>query len=308
MTTEKKIQTVARDIKELLVGVKTGSHLPVFGPEFLAKFGTTVAKSFKRTLSPEDKVRPPITFYASEIGSKCYRQLWYKYHQPSLAEPHSASMAMKYLYGGIIEEVVLRLAEIAGHKVEYEQESIEHTVGGINIRGRMDALIDGSVVDVKSVSSYGFKDFQKGLGGNKFGYKEQLEFYQRVLIHEGKVDPSMERGYIVVDKQLGHIEYCPDNSDWSDYVRMWKDLSLITSNPTEPPFARLGTITEGSNQKLGLECSYCSYKNECWKDANGGKGLRAFGYSNKVVFMTEVKKEPKVPEITKGTTTDVLNH
>lgn len=297
----KHVETVAKDIRELLVGVKTGSHTVEFdSPEFLGKFGLQTAKAFRKTLSSEGKVRPPNTFYASEIGGRCYRQLWYKYHQPEKGEPASASMAMKYLYGGIVEEVVLRLAELSGHTVSYEQHSVEYKRDGIIIRGRLDAVIDNeAVVDVKSTSSYGFKDFKAGLGGEKFGYREQLDFYREFIPERtsGILPHSLKKGFLVVDKQLGHIEYCPETST-VNYSPIFGGLKEIVTNNIKPPFERLATVTEGSNQKLGMECSYCSYKQECWKEANGGKGLRAFQYAGKVMWLTEVKKEPKVPEIT----------
>ena len=293
----KHVETVAKDIRELLVGVKTGSHTVEFdSPEFLGKFGLQTAKAFRKTLSAEEKVRPLNTFYASEIGSKCYRQLWYKYHQPEKAEPASASMAMKYLYGGIVEEVVLRLAELSGHSVSYEQLLVESKhLNGVIVRGRIDAVIDNeAVVDVKSVSSYGFKDFKEGLGGEKFGYKTQLDFYQKNF---PSVPTFAKKGFLVVDKQLGHIEYCPETSVVA-YAPIFGGLREIVTNNIKPPFERLATVTEGSNQKLGMECSYCSYKQECWKESNGGKGLRAYQYAGKIMWLTEVKKEPRVPEIT----------
>jgi len=294
----KHVESVARDIRELLVGVKTGSHTVEFdSPEFLGKFGLQTAKAFRKTLSSEEKVRPPNTFYASEIGQRCYRQLWYKYHQPERGEPASASMAMKYLYGGIIEEVVLRLAELSGHTVSCEQHLVEVKQDGIIIRGRLDAVIDNeAVVDVKSTSSYGFKDFKMGLGGEKFGYKTQLGFYQTYW-NVPAVREAPKKGFLVVDKQLGHIEYCPETST-VNFGPIFGGLKEIVTNNIKPPFERLATVTEGSNQKLGMECNYCSYKQECWKESNGGKGLRAFQYAGKIMWLTEVKKEPKVPEIT----------
>ena len=41
-----------------------------------------------------------------------------------------------------------------------------------------------------------------------------------------------------------------------------------------------------------MGCAYCGFKIECWKDANGGKGLRKFKYSNGSRFLTHVAKRP----------------
>ena len=50
------------------------------------------------------------------------------------------------------------------------------------------------------------------------------------------------------------------------------------------------------NRKLSVECSYCSFKVDCWDDSNDGKGLRKFIYSNGPRWFTEIKKEPNVSE------------
>jgi hypothetical protein len=56
--------------------------------------------------------------------------------------------------------------------------------------------------------------------------------------------------------------------------------------------------------KLGINCSYCPFKEDCWKDANGGMGLRKFIYYNGPVWLTHVEREPKVEEIHEERTTD----
>ena len=295
MTTKPTIETVAKDIRELLEGVKTGTHKVSFtSPELLSSLGLRTANAFRRTLSADTKVRPEATFYASEIGSKCYRQLWYKYHKPELAEKLSASVAMKFLYGSIIEEVVLKLAELAGHEVSKEQESVEHTQYGVTVRGRIDAVIDDAVVDVKSVSTYGFKDFRDGLGGDKFGYKQQLAFYHWKMGYAA----YPKRGFIAVDKQLGHIEYCPEPVEDVGFDDIFQKLDRVVNSTNGNPFDRLQTVVDGVNLKLGVECGYCGYKYECWFSANGGRGPRAFKYSGKVTWLVQVNKEPRVPEIT----------
>ena len=37
---------------------------------------------------------------------------------------------------------------------------------------------------------------------------------------------------------------------------------------------------------------YCDYKKICWSDANNGKGLRVFDYSDGKHFLTHVEREP----------------
>jgi hypothetical protein len=65
---------------------------------------------------------------------------------------------IKFMYGHMIEEMLLFFTRMAGHTVEGEQKQC--TVEGV--RGHMDARIDGRLIDVKSTSSYGFKKFKDG--------------------------------------------------------------------------------------------------------------------------------------------------
>jgi hypothetical protein len=54
---------------------------------------------------------------------------------------------------------------------------------------------------------------------------------------------------------------------------------------------------KSGNKKLAVGCIFCPFNEECWKDANGGMGLRKFQYSNGVRYLTQVAKIPDVPEI-----------
>ena len=51
------------------------------------------------------------------------------------------------------------------------------------------------------------------------------------------------------------------------------------------------------NMVLSKNCSFCRYKDKCWEDANGGRGLRAFKYSQSIKHFTKIVVEPKVDEI-----------
>ena len=54
---------------------------------------------------------------------------------------------------------------------------------------------------------------------------------------------------------------------------------------------------KAGNMKLPAGCVFCSHKVECHKDANEGKGLRAFKYASGNVYFTHIAKEPKVEEV-----------
>lgn len=230
------------------------------------------------------------TLRMSNIG-KGPRQLWYesRYEPDETFPPHTL---VKFMFGDVIEALVLFLAGVAGHDVTSQQAEVD--VGGV--KGHIDADIDGVTVDVKSASSYAFKKFANGTlaEDDPFGYIDQLAGYCKARGTDG--------AFLAVDKQNGHITYLQfDKEDLEainieDRVEYMKELITSDKEPercySDEPDGMSG------NRKLGTNCSYCPFKRRCWADANDGLGLRVFAYSNGPRFLINVAKEPNVPEIT----------
>lgn len=282
------ISTLEADINRLLVEGQPGG----LDPDTLTKFGTEVGIALDRQLRKAGvpRERPPKTLFASEIGTfdTCPRKLWFQYHKPELAEGFTGNTKLKFIYGDIIEETVLTLAKAAGHTVEHEQREIRLDLPeGYTVVGHIDAVVDGVLVDVKSTTPFGMKDFLAGKGGEKFGYGAQLFVYDCGLTAQGV--PLRGRGWIAVDKQSGHVRFIED-----DALRGLRDSVIVESieskNPMIVPGRSLLTEDNGNN-KLDVECSYCGYKKECYPK------MRTFKYSTGPVFYAKVVKEPKVPEL-----------
>jgi hypothetical protein len=100
------------------------------------------------------------------------RQIWYAANKPECAEPLQPKQNFKFLYGDVLEVLLLFLAKEAGHEVTHEQYEVEAD----GVKGHMDACIDGVPVDCKSASSFGFDKFQSGsfIFDDPFGYIKQL--------------------------------------------------------------------------------------------------------------------------------------
>ena len=54
---------------------------------------------------------------------------------------------------------------------------------------------------------------------------------------------------------------------------------------------------KSGNHKLAVGCVYCGHKQECWSDANNGKGLRVFKYAKGRRYLTRISKQPEVEEV-----------
>lgn len=98
------------------------------------------------------KEEEPRGLRMSNIGSPCERKLWYSINKPHEEEKLRPETLLKFLYGDLLEELLLFLAEVSGHKVEGRQDTQE--ISGI--KGHRDAVIDGVTTDVKSASTFGF--------------------------------------------------------------------------------------------------------------------------------------------------------
>jgi hypothetical protein len=234
-----------------------------------------------------DRMKPKIdkrTLRMSNIG-KPDRMLWYEVNGKGQKEEFNGPTYLKFLYGDIIEEVVLFLAELAGHSVSDRQREV--TVDGIV--GHIDAVLDGVLIDVKSTSPYAFKKFKDGTLRNDdpFAYIPQLSGY---LSGTGINDGA----YVAVDKQNGNICVMPlEETDTIDvhsritYIKkvIKKDIPPDRCFQPEP-------MGKSGNMKLPSGCSYCAFKKECYSDVP----LRKFIYSTGPVWLTHVEEEPKVYE------------
>lgn len=278
----KKIDTLVQDIKDRIT-----SNEP-YDTGVVADFGASLAKLLGERLS--NQTHTP-SLRLSNLGTPCDRKLWYSVNKPELGERLSASTRLKFLFGDIIEHLVLFLARASGHAVSSEQKEVDLH----GVRGHIDAVIDGELVDVKSASTFSFKKFRDhGLvGDDPFGYRHQLNGYlSSDLGSDPEVDTS--RGhFLAVDKTLGNI--CLDTHDKEDvnYEEMVESKRQMLAYPA-PPARGYSDVPDGrsGNRRLGMECSYCPFKQECWP------GLRVFAYrGTRPVFLTRVSREPNVPEM-----------
>lgn len=280
----KTIDTLVEDIHNLLDGNSPMDFLDKHAEAFGERMKTLVTSR----VGPSDYGPPSLRI--SNIGKPCERQVWYGIHKSDTAEPLSPSTRLKFLYGDLIEELLLFLAEMAGHKVEGQQDRM--VVEGVV--GHRDAVIDGVLVDVKSASTFSFKKFEQGAlkDSDAFGYIGQIQTYLEACQDDPIVTDKDRCAFFVMDKTLGHI--CLDVHE-----RMKVDIKAITRGKVDtmskdtPPDRAFAPVAEGAsgNQRLGMECSYCAFKKECYPQ------MRTFLYSNGPKFLTTVKKVPNVPEV-----------
>jgi CRISPR/Cas system-associated exonuclease Cas4 (RecB family) len=276
----KTLSTLVDDI----YGLFTKSH--EFNQTNVEEFGKRLATHISNRVNDEktgDRLR------MSSLGTRCDRKLWYQSNAPESAEPLSGETRFKFLYGDILEELVLFLAKEAGHSVEGTQDTL--TISGV--KGHRDAVVDGVVVDVKSASSYSFKKFEDGLTdeNDAFGYLDQLGAYLYASQKDEKVVHKDRAAFIAVDKTLGHITVDVQPNTGKNYDKVVAEKKAVVS-AKEPPARHYSDEPDGKsgNRKLGTACSYCNFKQTCWPS------LQTYIYSSGPRYLTKVVREPDVPK------------
>ena len=284
---QKPLNTLVPDIYELLESLSNGEPLPIT-EEALDLTMASMKEAILHWATPR-KRDTDFTVRMSNVG-KPSRQLWFEKRDPKGRGSVDGATQIKFLYGHVLEEIVLMLVRMAGHSVTDEQKQV--TVQGIV--GHMDCKINGQVVDVKSASKFAFNKFRQGTlaSDDPFGYLGQLAGYE-------KAEGTDEGGFLVINKESGELcMYVPDDLDKpnidTQIVRLLSDLELDT-----PPELCYNPTPDGKkgNMQLPKGCTWCKYKFECHKDANDGEGLRTFKYSTGYKYLTKVEAEPKVDEI-----------
>lgn len=272
----KNIDTLVDDIYGLL----DGSALLSSVERFQDDIGKMLVKRFghhKRDGKP--------TLRMSNIG-RPDRQLWYEMNGYQ-AEKIDGKTTFKFLYGDILETLVLFLAEASGHSVERLQEEIE--IDGI--KGHIDAVIDGTLIDVKSCSPFSFKKFKENrlAEDDPFGYIPQLTGYSTAL--------KLPAAFLAVDKTVGNICISPLPDVKYDIYRRVEEAKKMLSGP-EPERCYdpvpLNKTDQSGNLVLDIGCSYCGFKDHCWRDANYGEGLKTLVYSTGPKFFVKINKMPRL--------------
>lgn len=282
-----KIDTLIADIYEKLEGLSYGENLNISETQLDLTL-SRIKESILAWSNPSERNKE-FVLRMSNVG-KPARQLWYEARDDKNLSAPSAPTQIKFLYGHLLEEIVLMLVRMSGHDVTDEQKEVE--VNGI--KGHMDCKIDGEVVDVKTASRFSFRKFQEGTleDNDPFGYLSQLAGYEAA-------EQTNNGGFLVINKESGELcFYQPEQSIKPAITKNISELKELIAVDT-PPDLCYDPIPDGKkgNMKLDKGCTYCAYKFDCFKDSNDGQGLRGFKYANGPVYFTEVVSEPKVEEI-----------
>jgi len=280
----KTIDTLVPDIYKLMKDRNSGKDVDVEAE--IDKFGEAMKDLMRKEFlpgSPRDgrKIR------LSAVGRNDLVQ-WFSYngYRGERIKPHTL---IKFMYGHLIEEMLLFFVRLTGHEVTDEQKQV--SVGGVT--GHMDCKIDGVVTDVKSTTKYGLMKFEDGTLAERddFGYVDQLKAYAHA---EG----DRKWAWLAMDRDSGKLsvlEYDLDNKNHPMYKHYSGDIEERIAHvkklveQADRPSRCYSPVEDGKsgNLKLGTTCSYCQYKKICYPE------VRAFLTGSGPKFLTTVVNVPK---------------
>lgn len=278
----KSIKTLIKDVYDVV------KQEEWFDEDRLQGYCGELGRAVYSGLRPRDQVS---ALRLSQMGEKCPRSLWASVHQPSIQTPFRPQTRIVFHYGHVIEQLALALAKAAGHTVEGEQDELEL----LGIKGHRDCVIDGCIVDVKSVTSRGMETFKAGKVEEDIflrAYLDQLDGYT-VASYDDPLVTNKEFAYIwAIDKQLGHM-YLHEHRVRPDSIRQRiTEYKTIVASET-PPACTCQTVQERvtGNIKLDTKASYNPYKYFCFPD------LRTFIVKGKPVDYTRLFTKPDGIEV-----------
>lgn len=280
------LHALVPQIYKNLENLSNGTPLPITEEE-IDRVMANMKTAIMEWSNPSERSQN-FTVRMSNVG-KPARQLWYEKRDPQGRGIVDGPTQIKFLYGHLLEEIVLMLVRMADYEVTDEQKEVN--VDGVV--GHMDCKINNEVVDVKTASRFAFNKFKEGrlAQDDPFGYLGQLAGYE-------EAEGTENGGFLVLNKESGELcMYVPDDLDKPNIKSTINTLIPSLDLDTPPSFC-YDPIPDGKkgNMKLAKGCSWCKYKHDCFKDSNDGQGLRTFKYSNGLTYLTKVVVEPKVEE------------
>lgn len=219
------------------------------------QFGGSLARQFmgQETHTPSLRM--------SNIGH-CPRKVWMQIAGEK-PEPLNARTRMNFAFGDMVETAVVGvirlMAEQEHYGIKINEELVQKELDWEGIKGHADlpCTIDGQnvVVEVKSMSNYGFRDFCKNGPDETWGYPHQLQAYMRGLDWQQSL-------WIGVRKETGHFDEFIMHRDDKTYVPLALDIMELVNTEEKPDKPEWAVLKAGEIKDI--RCCYCALKEPCW--------------------------------------------
>lgn len=223
-------------------------------------------------------------FYLSSFG-KCARQNAYSYHGfEKSGRTIDARSMINFFMGDMVELAVVMLAVKAGVNINHygeNQRRVTLKFGEYEATGKLDGIIEHElneyVLEVKSMTTYAFRDFEKGVINPDYiaqanAYMESLGLTHAVIVG--------------VCKETGHMHEIILPINRSLIVNQKIAMSKVfQSTPEDLPDRKYEADEAGI---YPWQCCYCSYWKHCHKNAEYVLKGRAYKLKEKNNVRTQV--------------------
>ena len=219
--------------------------------------------AFRRQFMNSDESSSVGKLRLSSAG-RCARQLAYAYHGfEKKGKESDARSKLIFWTGDLVEMTIVALAKISGcHIVStgFNQIRVSLEVGNSIVEGHPDGLMIKNgvlyLVEVKSMSSYSFEKFEKGIIDDS--YLAQVNTYMDAL----QVDKCI---FVGLNKENGvlHEQILERNSAIVTESKV-NLRAVMDSTPEKLPPQSFKPDKKGF---LPWNCLYCAYWGLCWPQA-----------------------------------------
>ena len=236
----------------------------------------------------------------SNVGKPlCQLQMQAKGVEP---EKPSHDFIVRMIIGDMLEALVIVLLKAAKIEVKSQHQKVSLGVGDRQIEGEYDIELDDGIYDIKSVSPFSFttkfnadNGYDKIKQSDSFGYISQGHGY-------GMAANKPFKGWIAINKTTGEIVFTDskhtDEEKKEVYSKIYNtSVALLDEKPFERCFTDVEEVYYSKptgNRTLGIECSYCPYKHDCWDNLEFRRQLPSKGKNPKWIWYTKI--DPKWTE------------
>ena len=233
----------------------------------------------------------------SNVGKPlCQLQMQAKGVEP---EKPSHDFIVRMIIGDMLEALVIVLLKAAKIEVKSQHQKVSLGVGDRQIEGEYDIELDDGIYDIKSVSPFSFttkfnadNGYDKIKQSDSFGYISQGHGY-------GMATNKPFKGWIAINKTTGEIVFTDskhtDEEKKEVYSKIYNtSVALLDEKPFERCFTDVEEVYYSKptgNRTLGIECSYCPYKHDCWDNLEFRRQLPSKGKNPKWTWYTKI--DPK---------------
>ena len=241
------------------------------------KFGEECKNALRKQLTKRGEYRIRMSGLGRPL---CQQQL----EKQGMKQDVAYNDIMRFLMGDLVEAVAIFVLKSTGVKIVDEQRQCTLDIAGQEVKGTLDVILDidgeEKVWDIKSASPWSFSNKFSGRGGydvikedDPFGYIMQGHLY-------AKAEDRPFGGWIVIDKSSGEWDFvqAPDDQeeDSKTYIAEAESRveAIVNDAPFRVPFQSVpetytdkGKKIETGNRLMPKTCTFCSFKENCWKSA-----------------------------------------